>query len=81
MENNNFSAEPNKDPQKQTPQELVKKHLSDPAHKISEEEMENLDTKPEDDPDFEKKEKDKLDELKNEIGKHPLNPYDIINHE
>jgi hypothetical protein len=82
MENNNLSAnEPNKNQDKQTPDDLVKKHLSDPTHKITEEEMENLETKPEADPDFEKKEKDKLEELKNEVGKHPLNPYDILDNE
>lgn len=82
MEDNNSSTNEQKQNQdKQTPHDLFKKHLSDPSHNLTEEEMKNLETKPEADPDFERKEKEKLDELTKEIGKHPLNPYDILDNE
>jgi membrane protein insertase Oxa1/YidC/SpoIIIJ len=82
MDNSTPSSEQqDKNQEKQTPHELVKKHLSDPNHEITEDEMEKLETKPEADPELEKKEKEKLDELKNETGKHPINPYDILDNQ
>ena len=61
-----------------TPKELTRKHLKDPKHIISDEEMKNLKTNPEADKELHQKEEGKLDELKNETGKHPPNPYDIL---
>ncbi len=64
-----------------TPHELFNKHMADPHHQFTEEEIKNLETKPEADPEFEKKEKIKLDELTNEMGTHPLNPYEILDND
>lgn len=61
-----------------TPKELTKKHLEDPKHIISEEEMKSLKTDPDADKELDQKEEEKLNELKNETGKRPPNPYDIL---
>lgn len=66
-------------PQKKlTPKELIEKELKEPNHHITDEELKNLKVGADADEDIEKKEQEKLDEIKSETGKKPPNPYSIL---
>ncbi|MEP6582855.1 MAG: hypothetical protein ABJA90_01260 [Ginsengibacter sp.] len=63
---------------KLTPREFTNKHIANPAHKITDEDFENLKIGPDADADIEKKEKEKLKEIKKEKGGNSPNAYLIL---
>lgn len=63
---------------KLTPRQLIHKHIQDPEHHITDEELKNLKIGPEADENIEKEVTEKLEEIKKEKGKDFPNPYKIL---
>ena len=61
-----------------TPHQLVNKHMENPEHEISAEEIKNLRIWPDVDEDITEKEKQKEEELENETKQQPPNPLNIL---
>ena len=63
---------------KLTPRELLNKRIENPDYHITNEDMKNQKIGADAEENIEEEEKEKFDELKNETGKKPPNPYDIL---
>ena len=74
--------ESKKNPQeKLTPEEFINEHLQNPQSHINKEDIKNLKIGLDTDKNLEKKEEEKLEEIKNGISKNPPGPYSILDEE